>query len=346
MREACWFRRFVAVMLAGLLPGLALAADRVTFIPPDSTGPVTEIGEILDYTGRELVLRTLNGTRHLSSASITQIETPYETTYQQGLSAFQQGRTDEAERLFHEALKAERRPWVQREIRAALVKCAMRRSDFSGALREFREITQADPETRFWGIAPLIWSPVAISQAVRTEMQPWLKSTNEPDQLLAASGLLLDPVLGEEAEATLLQLSRKTNPILSNYSRAQLWRLSIASRKVTETMLDGWRSDIDRLRVELRSGPQILLARGYAVRGEFRQAAAEAMWLPTVYADHELLAARALFDAAEDLAQSGLPQEAGLLRRELLARYAWSQEASMIRSQEKQPGTATGAVSP
>lgn len=334
----------------GLLTGLAVcvlsqavfaqavfAQDRVTFTPPGSNGPVTEIGEILDYTGRELVLRTLNGTQHLSSASVTQIETRYEPACQQGLVAFQAQQTEEALQLFRTALQAERRPWVQREIRSSLMKCSLRMGDFSGALREFREITRTDPETRFWGIAPLVWAPTAISATVRAELEPWLTSTDVSERMLAASSLLLDPVLGEAAEGALLQLSRGTNPVLSVYSRMQLWRLSIGSRNVSETMLDGWRSDIARLRPELRSGPQYLLARGYEVQGEFRQAAAEAMWLPMIYSDHELLAARALFDASDGLARSGLVLEADVLKQELLARYPWSREASAVRSQSRQP---------
>jgi len=309
------------------------AQDRVTFSPAENGGTVTAIGEVTEYTGRELVLKTINGTQHLSPESIIRIETNSVPAYQKALIVFQSGETETAQTLFRNALNEEHRPWVQREIRSWLVKCSLRREDIPGALQEFHTILLSDPQTRFWGIAPLAWAPSAVSEDLRIELQPALKSPRETSRLLAASWLLLDPVQGEAAERVLLDLSRDINPILSAYSRIQLWRLSIGSRQVTEIMLADWRKEIDRLSPKLRSGPQYLLARGYEVRGDFRMAAAEAMWLPTVYADHEPLAARALFDAADGMTRSGLVDEALVLKQELMMRYAWSREASLTRSQ-------------
>lgn len=315
---------------------LALAQDRVTFTPPGASGPVTALGEVVDYTGRELVLQTLNGPQHIASDSVVSIETPYDPAMQRAMAEFQQGQTSAALASFREALGREHRPWAQREIRSWLMKCALRQQDLSGALREFREIALADPQSRFWGIAPLIWSPMSISPAIRSEVQPWLKSPRESERMLAASILLLDPISGEAAEEVFQQLARDTNPILSAYSKAQQWRLTIGSRNVSEIVLTNWQSEIQRLRPELRSGPQYLLARGYEVRGELRRAAAEALWLPFVYPDNEPLAARALLDAAEALGRAGLSPESNSLKQELAVRYPWSREASIIRSEQKQ----------
>jgi len=312
------------------------AQDRVTFTPAGTNSPVIAIGEVIESTGRELVLRTLNNTQRILPDSIIRIETTYHPDYLRGIDELKQGQVVAAQASLRGALEKEHRPWVQREIRSWLVKTSLRQQDLGGALHEFREIVLTDPRTRFWGIAPLVWSPLSVSESLRQEILPWLKSPQESERLLAASLLLLDPVHGEAAERVLEELSRNTNPLLSTYSRMQLWRLAIGSQNVSSIMQNHWREEIVRLRPELRSGPQYLLARGLAVNGEYRLAAAEALWLPYVYSDHELLAARALFDAAEWIEKSGLTEEAGVLKRELMARYAWSREASLIRSEVQQ----------
>ncbi|WP_437226147.1 tetratricopeptide repeat protein [Planctomicrobium sp. SH661] len=324
-------------MALSLLGEPVIAQDRVTFTPSGTSGPVTAVGTVLDYTGRALTIQTASGVQHLPTASITSIETTYDPVYQRGIQEFQQGQTPAAQASFREAFEREQRLWVKREIRSWLVKCSLRQQDLIGAIREFREITLTDPQSRFWGIAPLVWSPVAISEGVRSEMQPWLKSERESERMLAASLLLLDPVLGEAAEDQLNQLARDTNPVLSSYSRAQLWRLPLASRNVSDVMLQNWRGDIERLPPELRSGPQSLLARGYEIQGDLRKSVSEALWLPYVYSENEPLAARALYDSAEALAKSGLTQEAKVLQQELVARYPWSREASFTRSETRQP---------
>lgn len=335
--------RFLLLAAAGILAGgIPLAAqDRVTYIPAEAESPVIAVGEVLDYTGRELILSTLNGHQHLPSDSVTSIETTYSPSHLQGISQFQQGLTDDAILSFQKAMEQERRRWVQREIRSWLMRCAVRKGDLRGALREFQEIIQTDPQTRFWGIAPLIWSPMAVSESIREEANGQLKSDHPGIQLIAASLLLLDPAYGEAAETQLNYLSRNANPIISNYARAQLWRVTLAGQSVTDDALSSWRSSIEHLKPELRSGPQYLLARGHDARGELRLAAAEALWIPLIYSDHELLASRALYDAAEWLSRSGAIEEAHRLKQGLLVKYPWSREASQVRSERNQPGNST-----
>lgn len=332
----------ILFLVVGVLCGGAPAAaqDRVTYIPPNTESPVIVLGEVLDYTGRELILSTLNGHQHLPSDSITSIETTYTPPHLQGMAQFQQGLTEEAILSFQKAMEQERRRWVQREIRSWLMRCAMRRGDLRGAIHEFQEIIKSDPQTRIWGIAPLVWSPVAVSDAIREEAKGDLKSDHPGIQLMAASLLLLDPAFSEAAETQLNYLSRNVNPIISSYARAQLWRIPLANRSVTEDALSSWRSSIESLKPELRSGPQYLLARGYDSRGEVRLAAAEALWIPMIYSDHEVLAARALFDAAEWLGRSGAIEDAQRLKQGLVLRYPWSREASQVRSERNQPGNS------
>lgn len=329
-------------LLGGLLAhGTCQAQDRVTYTPPGASRPLTVIGAVVDSTGRELTLRPASGaTQRIDPESIVEIQTVYEPSHLKGIELFAQGDVAAARSALHEALEREHRDWVDREILAWLVKCDLREQNLAGALESFRSLVKTDPLTRHWGQAPLAWAPATVSDQVRSEMRRWLKSTSPPERLLAASLLLLDPVSGEAADKELDTLARDPNPIVSAYSRAQLWRLDIARRNVSELALEDWRTQIDRLKPVLRAGPQYLLARGYEVRGELRRAAAEALWIPFVCHEPEALAARALLDAAESLQRTGLAEEAGVLQRELLARYPWSGEAAQVRSRARQqPGT-------
>ncbi|WP_437190932.1 hypothetical protein [Planctomicrobium sp. SH527] len=310
----------------------ARAQDRVTYTPEGASKPITALGVILDFTGDELTIRVGLGTQHVPSQRIVKIETQYLPEHMRGQELLRNGNTVEALASLRDALKRETRTWVDREILALIVQAELRQMDLAGAVRDFQMIVASDPATRHWGIAPLIWSPTLIPDTLRGEMQTLINKTGPGDQLLAASILLLDPVHGGLAERKLNELSRNTNPLISGYSKAQLWRLELDSRKISDVTLERWRDHISRLPKELRPGPQFLLSRGYEILGELRAAATEALWIPFVYPENEVLSARALLDAAANLERSGLLIESQNLYRELLIRYPWSKDAGQARS--------------
>lgn len=81
----------------------------------------------------------------------------------------------------------------------------------------------------------------------------------------------------------------------------------------------------------LRAGPQYLVGRGLLQRSEPAAAAAELLWLPMVYNDHEDLSARALVDAAGALEQTGQVNAALTLYDSVITQYAWSPWANEAR---------------
>ncbi|MCA9080734.1 MAG: hypothetical protein KDA58_09260, partial [Planctomycetaceae bacterium] len=245
---------------------------------------------------------------------------------------FTAGETVSAEPAFRAVLQKENRIWVQREQRAWLMRCAYRRDDRSTAAAEFLEILKTDPQTTHWAMAPLIWHPVALSLGQQAQAKSWLVSSAVETQLLGASWLLQDPMYGKPAQRVLDELARNTNPVISQLARTQQWRIGSSGSDLNELMLDGWKRDLERLPEHLRAGPTMLIARGFAQLRDDRQAAAEYLWLPLVYADHEPLAARACLEAAEAFRRSGLTHEAENQYREVLARYPWSPMASEARS--------------
>lgn len=328
-----WLKRLTLLLAAvALLTGTVAGQDKVTFRPDENSRPVVLIGEVLDYTGRGLTFRPTGGTpRTVPADHIDAIETHYDPGQLQGLDLFRRGETQAAQAKFREALKRDQREWVKREILSWLVRCAVRERDLPGAFMTFRELVLSDPETRHWGVAPLVWSPLSLSEALKSEGRQLLVAPRASDRLLGASLLLLDPVYGTPAERELSSLARDSNPRISSLARAQLWRLQLASRQISSETLESWASHVAYLPRTLRAGPQYLVARGYEVRGEPRRAAAEYLWVSQIYTENEQLAARATLDAAEASRGAGLTREADVLYREILSRFGWSPEAASAR---------------
>lgn len=328
--------------LCVLLATCVRAEDRVTYHPSGSSRPITMVGDIFEYTGEVLRMKALGGTTQVIPAEdIVAVKTHYDVAHREGLDAYEAGRIEEALSKFLTAYDREPREWVDREIASWLVRCSLRNDDQLSALRFFRELVKSDPTTRHWGIAPLVWSPVSLTNELRETARPLLASQHAAERLLAASILLFDTDFGRRAERELNDLASDPNPRLSRLARAQLWRIALARNEVTENILQNWRDQINGLPVPLRPGPQYLLGRGYAHLGEQRLAAAEFLKLTIVYANHDALTARATLEAAEAIERTGLTQEANVLYRELLQRFPNSTESTVAR--EKLSAVTSGS---
>lgn len=304
------------------------AQDRVSYRIRSTAKPVTQIGAVLDYTGQELVFRPHNeSTKRIPADLVEGIQTHYDPAYLSGLAAFRAGDTQLARTSLATALKNENREWVDRDIHAWLVKCALREDDLKQALFHFREIIRSDSETRHWGVAPLVWAPMNIGNDVKTQARQWLIGASRSDQLLAVSLLLDDVDMADTATRKLDDLARDTNPRISSLARAQQWRLKLNQGNISDVTLTSWARTVGRMLESLRGGPQYLVARGYRQRGEHRRASAEYLWIPYVYDHRPDLAARSILEAAESMERTGLTGEAHLLYRELVAQYTWASES-------------------
>jgi TolA-binding protein len=101
---------------------------------------------------------------------------------------------------------------------------------------------------------------------------------------------------------------------------------------ISDSELAGWQLAIEALRPGLRGGPQYQVGRARYSRSEFDLAAAEFLWVATIYDEHEPTAARATLDAAEALVRAGRPDDAMVLFRETSERFAWSPAAVSAKS--------------
>ena len=323
---------YILWVLLASLGGSLSAEDRVTLIPAGAVDPVILIGSVEDYTGQELVLLrpgVATADRYPAN-TIQSVQTWRSPIHDQGIAELDAGTTPLAEQSLLQALKDEPRDWVKREILALLVRCAIRRNDWGTAGTRFLQITKQDAASPHWNIAPIQWAPLSLGDNPKTLARAWLKGTDAPSRLLAASWLLLDPVYGETAHQTLDDLARDPHRIVNSFARSQLWRLRLGL-ELSELEVEKWRKEVRRMPRSFRAGPQYLVGRGLLQRSEPGAAAAELLWLPLVYQENEDLSARALVDAAGALEQTGQTQAALTLYDSVIARYAWSPWANEAR---------------
>jgi tetratricopeptide (TPR) repeat protein len=340
--------RGAGMLLLLALCGRVVAEDRVTVQPSEVGSPIVVVGEIDEFNARRITIRVNSGVPLLSypTDEVLNVSTHYGQQHLQGVSEFEAGHTGEARRLLEEALPREPRVWVQRELRAWLVRCALRDSDRRTAGIEFVEIVNSDAETRHWGVAPLVWAPESIGDSLREAAGNWLAARPDPVKLLGASILLLDPTFGEAARQELDRLTRSSNRYVVDLAKAQQWRLQLIHDELSTYQISSWNERIDRMPKPLRGGPCYLLGRAYAGRGDLEQAAASFLWVPLVYGDDPLLSARASLEAANALERLGRTAESAALYGELVERYAWSpcaaEARSRLESQATRAGTAKG----
>ncbi|MGH7127635.1 MAG: tetratricopeptide repeat protein, partial [Planctomycetaceae bacterium] len=160
-----------------------------------------------------------------------------------------------------------------------------------------------------------------VAPPLREQARIWLERSTDADRLLAASVLLEDPQLGDDAETALQRLSASTNESVRLLARTQLWRVRLREGELTRGEPAQWQAQIDTMPEDLRGGPYFLLAQAYERRREDDRAAAAFLWLPVVSPHDHHLAARACVEAADALVRTGRKTEAVTLYREAVFRY-------------------------
>ncbi|MCA9090409.1 MAG: hypothetical protein KDA90_17450 [Planctomycetaceae bacterium] len=325
-------RAWLAFITGLALGGVVRAEDRVTFAKQPGAAPITIVGTILDYTGKEVTIRPQENIPQVIPVSqILRVQTYYSPDYQKAIDTLVAGDHLTAEPMFRAVLKGEGRPWVKREQLAWIMRCAYRRGALTEVASAFLELIASDPESQHWSMAPLIWAPVGLTVSQQAQAKSWMASGSPASQLIGASWMLQDGTFANAAKQVLDELARNTNEYIAQLARTQLWRLRLGTSEMSELTIEGWKRDLERIPEHLRAGPTYLIGLGYFQRQEYRAAAAEYLWLPTVYGENEPLAARACLEAAEALRRSGLTREAENLYREVVTRFPWSPGAAEAR---------------
>ncbi len=322
-------RVLVALLMMGAAPSFAQRpdvagqGDRVTVSLPDGAGRIVVTGEVLDYTGRGLRLRAKSGgtPRDYPANQVLDVSTVQTPRHAEGMTHFHEGRLPEAKAAFEAALDDEPRAWVRREILAMLVRCALRQGDLSMAGARFQLLARSDPDTPHYRLAPLRWESTDAPADLKLAARIWKGQQGDAAKLLAASVLLLDQGDGRDAERALGDLSANVNESIRTLAAAQLWRKELSTKNIDREEVDRWHRKVEEMPEGLRGGPYYVVGTAHRIRREYDRAAACLMWLPVVYADAPLLAARAGVEAGDSLARIGQRDEARAIYREVAERF-------------------------
>jgi tetratricopeptide (TPR) repeat protein len=326
----------VALLAAAFAPPAASADDplhdRVAIRVKGRRTPLTLFCTVVDYNGSTITLRNAAGTiRSYPAADVLDVQTPQTRPHIRGLLAFSRGDYKSARLSFQSAIVEEQRAWVQRELRALLVRSALRTGDRKEAVEQFLTLVDSDPATLHFKLIPLSWAPPKLDRKQKAVAQARLLGTKSAAKLIAASQLLFDPRWGRSAESALKQLRSDIDTRISRLAEVQLWRKELQSRLPGAAELADWRKTVGRLPVDLRGGAYYVLGRAHLRRKENERAAAALLWLPLVYDDDRQLAARACLEAADALQDVGRASEAIALFREVRTRFGdteFAQEAA------------------
>lgn len=300
----------------------------------------TVTGEIVEYNGEKLRIRTKSGQepREFSSADVVEVLTRQVALHSKGMEQFEQRDYTGAAKSLRDAIEAEPRIWVRRQILASLIRCHLMQGDYRNAATRFVTLYRSDPHTRSFPLIPLVWARQRPDATFRSDAQGWLLDADEYPaiRLLGASVLLEDAQLGETALATLKNLASNKDRKVGVLASCQQWRLRLGTRTpVNLTELQIWQQRLETLPEELRSGPHYLLGRAYVSRKEFELAAVHLLWQPLVQPDDHYLAAQAMLEAADALNAIGQLNGAFTLYEEVAERFPTTSAAQEAAGQLK-----------
>ena len=170
----------------------ALADDVVYLRSPSNPRARTKIsGQIVDYTGKELVIHTdAAAPRRIPSEQVAGIETAWTADQQAGDAMLAKHEFAAALAQYQLALKKDERRWVRRKIIADMIWCYRGLDQLGRAGELFLILVRDDPATPYYACIPLNWLPREPSPDCEQRSREWLaRGEGAEAVLLAASHL-------------------------------------------------------------------------------------------------------------------------------------------------------------
>lgn len=309
-------RALLVLFLASLSTAIH-AQDRVILQPDGTSGTVSLRGEIIDYTGRELVIRPreLGDIKRYPASTVREIQTAYHDSHLAGREALARRDWATCEDKLATALNQETRTWVRRDILALQVRSALEQGKWLQAARRFLLIVESDPRTIHYDLIPLLWIGETLNDEESALMRGWLNHRYAAAQLIAVSALL--DVRDAQVTQTLKSLLRGDDIIVQRLARFLDYRAQISDDPQTLPDIRRWENQADELAPALRGGPYVVIGVAYSLKHEHDWAAACYLRTPLMNHPDARLRRAAGRLAVESLTAAGMIAAAESLQREL-----------------------------
>lgn len=274
-------------------------------------------GEVLDYTGKALLVRLPGGIERAFPADrVHAIETTRTPEQQSADKLYAQRQPEQALGPYRKALEKEERRWVRREILAQITSCHHELGDEAAAVQAFLLLVQSDPQTPYFDRIPVTWLPAEPAPALVDAALKWLARENDPvANLLGASHLLNSPQK-RQAIDRLRSLSFDPDPRVAWLSRGQFWRTGFAT--ASDVQIENWTVDVEKAPESLRGGTYYLLGQALSNKHQPAKAALAYLRVSVLYPRDRRLAGRSLLEAGRELEKIGQKNEAATLYREVI----------------------------
>ena len=307
----------------------------------DQAGRVHKYGTILDYTGKELRLRTVRGgDLSIPSEKVIDIETTIGADHRLADRLFAQRGFAQAAERYHQAQDKEQRVWMRRRIVARNVWCLRSLGQMDRAGDLFLILVQSDPATQYFEAVPLSWRSVQPHPQLEQRAEAWLRDTEQATaQLMGASWLLSTSRRGD-AVRVLRELQHHADRRVAQLAMTQLWRTTVAT--VSAEDVAQWNDRVEIMPQSLRAGPYFVIGQALLHLGRHEAAALVLMRVPILFSQHRSLAGESLLATAGALQHINQSEEAVALYREIVHEYVDLPSATIAKTRLEQLNNEDG----
>ncbi|MDX1944880.1 MAG: hypothetical protein SFU86_05690 [Pirellulaceae bacterium] len=289
----------------------------ITSSASDPEARLKKQGQILDFTGVELKLRSALGKDEtIPAARVVEIQTAWTPAHQQGNAERLAGNLDAAIAAYRQAKRDESRPWAVRQTMAELAGTYLEAGRIDNAGDEFLAIVASDPATPHYDIVPIAWRVPIADAALDARAQQWLEAKQfSAARLLGASWLLAGPQRSV-AIAALDELTKNADPRIAGLALIQLWRTKLITARPADVA--PWQSQLERMPSEIQATGWYVLGDVLSRQDQPERAALAYLKVPVLFGRQRGMAADALLAAGKQLEKMGRRDEAAGLYREVM----------------------------
>lgn len=312
-----WSALFAVVFLCGGLE-YAFAQDVVFLRKSSGEGETRRKGEIVSWAGDRISIKGKTGVKEFDTERLVRFETQWHPGYDEGAKFQSKHLYDQAITQYASALKDEPREWMQNIIHAKLLQCFLAKENFENAARQFLNLIDDDPQSRFRHLVPLVWTS-SRPNAEQLKRAESLVSAGDPFvALIGASWLLTEDAAGN-AKSKMEDLSQDFDPMVSALATAQLWRLDKVAPNAKRLAIRI--KQVYNMPEKVRCGAWYMIAEAQAKSKLEEDAIVNFMRIPINDPQQGALAAAALYQAAWLLKKTNQNQQAQALQNELKEKF-------------------------